>query len=60
VQIPCTKGGNQKKITLQGANKKKLHGGKKKLAHITGDINLFTHNNNIFRSRIKYKNMRLH
>jgi hypothetical protein len=41
VQNPCTQGGNQK-ITLQGANKKKLQGGKTKLAHITGGINLFT------------------
>jgi hypothetical protein len=36
VQIPCKQGGKQKKFTLQGANKKKITGGKTKLAHITG------------------------
>jgi hypothetical protein len=42
VKIPCTQGGKRKKFTLQGANKKKITGEKIKLAHITGDINLFT------------------
>jgi hypothetical protein len=42
VQIPCTQEGKPKKLTLQGANKKKLQEGKTKLAHITEDINLFT------------------
>ena len=44
MQIPCSQGGKPKKFTLQEANqkKKKLQGGKTKLTHITGGMNLFT------------------